>query len=432
MSLDLSQEHRCQTGFSLVELMVGLTIGFIVMVVIVQTVSVFEGHKRTTTAAADAQENGLLAMMSLEEAIRKAGSGFNDPKIFSCQNYFSYYQDVSGTGVPVSVGSFNAPVPVLIEDQVDKDAVAGVVSDGIKVDRIHVRNGLHFTGIVSTRLATDMTIIPTPESLALEVDRIYDFNGEPASADDPPADLILVVDSPDPVNCSLMRVTSKSGKVLTVANGPAGRLKEYNATHTYMTANNWPGFGTGHKYLEGSNIFRVGDIGAGGIMNTTYSVNANNSLQSVASVAITASGTDILSSEIVDLQAQYGVSTSRDIKTVSSWVNATGATWGIAALTATTPASAVDTAIANRQRIKAVRIAVVARSSKRDGALVTSACTENHAVNYGPCSWTDDTSANPAPAIDLRTAVGDTEWQHYRYKVYQTVIPMRNVLWPNL
>ncbi len=34
------------------------------------------------------------------------------------------------------------------------------------------------------------------------------------------------------------------------------------------------------------------------------------------------------------------------------------------------------------------------------------------------------------PRIDLRSAAGDTEWQHYRYKVYQTMIPLRNSLWP--
>jgi type IV pilus assembly protein PilW len=415
MSLDLSRKHCYQTGFSLIEVMVGMTIGFIAMVVIVQTLSVFETHKRTTTAAADAQENGLLAMMAIEEDIRKAGSGFNHPATFSCQNFFSYYQAISGTGAPVSVGPFATTLPVLIED-----------GAGNSPDTIHVRSGLRFTGSVPTSLSSKMNIAPaTAESVELEVDRAFDFIGEPVAATDPPsADLIMVV-HPDSLYCSLMRVSSKTGKVLTITNGPAGKTDEYNPPQAFMTANNWPGFGTkaGLEYPESSLVFRVGDKDAGGIRSASYSVNANASLQAVITNSGAASSTEILASEIVALQAQYGVSASKDNKTISSWENATGATWGMAALLANT---------ANQQRVKAIRVAVVARSSKRDGALVTSACADNHAVNFGPCSWTDDTAANPAPVIDLRVAVGDTEWQHYRYKVYQTVIPMRNVLWPNL
>ena len=47
-------------------------------------------------------------------------------------------------------------------------------------------------------------------------------------------------------------------------------------------------------------------------------------------------------------------------------------------------------------------------------------------TNFGPCAWRDD-STNPGPIIDLR---GDPDWQHYRYKVYQTIIPLRNSIWP--
>ena len=37
----------------------------------------------------------------------------------------------------------------------------------------------------------------------------------------------------------------------------------------------------------------------------------------------------------------------------------------------------------------------------------------------------DGTTAEP---IDVRTVIGD-DWQQYRYKVYEAVIPLRNVLW---
>lgn len=403
-------------GFSLIELMVGLTIGFIAVVIVLQSLSVFESHKRTTTAGVDAQENGLIAMMAIEADIRKAAAGFNHPSLFSCTNFFSYYQAVSGTGAAAAVSSFST-IPVLI-------------SDGVKADTISIQSGMRITGAAPTQLSSDMRMMPTgvPDHLELDVDRAYDLRGEPASSDDPPADLVVVV-NPDFGNCSLMRVSSITGNMLSITNGPAGKEHEYNAPIAYMTTNSWPGFGTraGQNNYQGALVFRVGSVVLGGMRSITYSVDANNSL--AASVAVTGAVVEnsVVASEVVALQAQYGVSDTPQGKAITAWVNPSGAIWGATALKANTA-----TSIQNLQRIKAIRVAVVARSSQRDAAVVTVACTNNNATNYGPCSWTDDSATNPAPAIDLRATAADTEWQHYRYRVYQTVIPMRNLLWPDL
>ena len=48
-----------QDGTSLVELMVGLTIGLIVILVVTQTLAIFEGQKRTTASGADAYRAGI-------------------------------------------------------------------------------------------------------------------------------------------------------------------------------------------------------------------------------------------------------------------------------------------------------------------------------------------------------------------------------------
>jgi type IV pilus assembly protein PilW len=34
--------------------------------------------------------------------------------------------------------------------------------------------------------------------------------------------------------------------------------------------------------------------------------------------------------------------------------------------------------------------------------------------------------ASPAPAIDL---TANADWQRYRYRVYETIIPLRNMIW---
>jgi type IV pilus assembly protein PilW len=111
---------------------------------------------------------------------------------------------------------------------------------------------------------------------------------------------------------------------------------------------------------------------------------------------------------IVNLQAQYGISTTPNSNAVTLWVDATGPTW------------AAPT-IANRNRIKAIRIAVVARNAKREPDAVTSPC----GIDNGPCAWPTSVSS-PAPTIDLSA---DADWAKYHYRVFDTIIPLRNVIW---
>jgi type IV pilus assembly protein PilW len=121
-------------------------------------------------------------------------------------------------------------------------------------------------------------------------------------------------------------------------------------------------------------------------------------------------------SGIVNLQAQYGVSATADSNQVTAWVNPTGATW------------AAPT-VADRNRIKAVRIAIVARNAKTETDAVTTRCTTTKGtVNDGPCAW-EDGDVDAAPAINLVDDADGTSWQRYRYRVFETIVPLRNVIW---
>ena len=51
-------------GFGLIEIMVGVVIGLIAVLVIYQVYTVAEGFKRNTTAAGEAQMNGLFSILS--------------------------------------------------------------------------------------------------------------------------------------------------------------------------------------------------------------------------------------------------------------------------------------------------------------------------------------------------------------------------------
>ena len=233
MSFESDFARSKVTGFSLVELMVGMTIGFIAMVVIVQTLSVFEGHKRTTSATADAQENGLLALMAIETDIRRAAAGFNQPELFSCRKLFSHYQERSGVGAPIQVAALS-PMAVSVQD------------GGAGSDSISVFNAPAFTGIAATQIRADLTI--SGGQMTASLDRAFGLKSDlPAPLDnplDPTADLVVVIGPTPDSNCSLMQVSTVTGSDITITNGPAGKKNEYNAAHDYMTTNNWPGFGT--------------------------------------------------------------------------------------------------------------------------------------------------------------------------------------------
>ncbi|MGI4846601.1 MAG: PilW family protein, partial [Janthinobacterium lividum] len=73
-----------QDGFSLIEIMVGLAIGMIGIIVMMQVFSFSEGNKRTTTGADDAQNNGIVALNGLLRETRHSGLGISDPSLLGC------------------------------------------------------------------------------------------------------------------------------------------------------------------------------------------------------------------------------------------------------------------------------------------------------------------------------------------------------------
>jgi type IV pilus assembly protein PilW len=42
------------------------------------------------------------------------------------------------------------------------------------------------------------------------------------------------------------------------------------------------------------------------------------------------------------------------------------------------------------------------------------------------CAWAGDATSN-APLVNLST--GHPNWDKYRYRVFETIIPLRNVIW---
>ncbi len=113
--------------------------------------------------------------------------------------------------------------------------------------------------------------------------------------------------------------------------------------------------------------------------------------------------------DVVNLKAQYGVDSNCD--GVLTWQPAAGP-WSSANMPALPlPAAApfCSPGVPTLKQIRAVRIAIVTRSAQY----------EKDPVTPGPLSMLEGTVSMPLSADD----------QHYRYKVLETVVPLRNALW---
>ena len=73
-----------QTGFSLIEIMVGLVIGMVGVIILSQVMLQSEDTKRNTTSGDDAQINASIALSSLERDIRMSGFGLNSYNLLGC------------------------------------------------------------------------------------------------------------------------------------------------------------------------------------------------------------------------------------------------------------------------------------------------------------------------------------------------------------
>jgi type IV pilus assembly protein PilW len=108
---------RRESGFTLVEILVGVVIALIAVLVIFQVFAVSEGIKRNTTGIGDAQQTGLFASFALGQEIINAGSGVATAiqELNSCPDT----GDIATTQRPISVvitdsGSIDKPDSMVI------------------------------------------------------------------------------------------------------------------------------------------------------------------------------------------------------------------------------------------------------------------------------------------------------------------------------
>jgi type IV pilus assembly protein PilW len=114
-----------------------------------------------------------------------------------------------------------------------------------------------------------------------------------------------------------------------------------------------------------------------------------------------------LASDVINLKAQYGVDTDGD-GFLDAWVSAATPPWD--------PPSVLTAPVAMIGRIKAIRIGFIVRSETFDREL-----TLRHNWVLFDCAAADKTQCQGRLTGSLPSG--------WRYRVYETVIPLRNSIW---
>jgi type IV pilus assembly protein PilW len=412
MSINLINLSR-QKGFTIIELMVGLVIGLIATLIIMQTFSNFEGNKRTTTGIADAQTNGSIGLYMIQRELQFAGYG-----------------------VPVSSGTLpeikKLPEQMQFQDYVGKTQA--------EINAIYAAK----VALYSAKLTTDAAVVAQGKNFsAMKCNPApilnLDADNDPGTAD-VPVDIItpaIITDGAAGNDIITIQYgTTSRGALPTVINTVAGTtvvgvannlgcragdvvltLGDSNKGDTACVGSKVTSVevadGAGNKWLDNvgnsNQMLVINNAGMyspgltrkiaclGQVRQSIFQISNNNELLKNTRPIVT---------EIVALQAQYGVSATANSEIVNQWVDATGGTWGASPL-----------AIGARNRIKAVRVALVARNNLLENAAVSQACTGGAAGLANVCIWGNQNVNLP-----------DANWANYRYRTYEIVIPLRNVL----
>jgi type IV pilus assembly protein PilW len=189
-----------------------------------------------------------------------------------------------------------------------------------------------------------------------------------------------------------MQVTQVQDVALHLQHNPGGSGLTYNPGVPYQNTNSWPTYTAGAKlYNLGqmtSRLYRIDPVTKSGLQ-----VSEDGGVTFIELVR-----------DVVTIQAQYGVTATAAASdhTVTQWIDAAGAF--------------ANPSGTDYTRIKAIRLAIVARSSLREKTPVTTTATIPLWVN----ATTGQTTTAPIFTVPD---------QNYRYKVYETVVPLRNAIW---
>ncbi len=384
------QRPRLAKGFSLVEIMLALVIGMLATVIVLQLFSDSEARNRTATGSADSQSNGVITFNQMQGHIQRAGYGLNAVALFNCQLTWTV-----ATGDALTKNVVIAPVS--INPKTASNTLLLPAGDA-NTDTLLILYGNGNSQPEGSAISQDATAPAAP---------VYTINAAAYAV----GDRVIPAPSVNPDSCPTVLAMDRVASVFVV---PAS-LGSTRVTATLANAGvSLFNLGPGPNGLASASSAGNGPtivayaIRSGNLTACDFSVND-------CTIDASASKTSVwvpVASGIVGLHAVY--------KSDTAWTNVYTTVYPAAGRSTISPQP--NTAC-EWAKIKAIQLVMVARSDERDKSVVTTAANQP--------AWTQEAVAPLVANAGALTSDGSgaEEWRHYRYKTFQSVIPMRNMAW---
>jgi type IV pilus assembly protein PilW len=387
-------QARRERGFSVIELMVSVVVGLLALMFATRLILSAEQNKQASLGGSESMQNGMLALFSISGDIAQAGFGLNDPIIAGCNTVFT---DDSGYQL-ATVARGGANVTPL--------AAAVIESNDAGADRLSLYSGSSMSGTGTLRVTANYVA-----GSVINVDRVpYGFAKN---------DVILVApETVGAVKCALAQLSSDpavqapppSQQVVNIASGTGFRFNTGSLGVAY----------TGSQ----TRLFNLGP--ARSLAFHTWSVDKGYLQLRSTDLAGSSRTPATVIDNVVSIKAQYGL----DTRAGAAFDPQQGLQIGRWSATMTdADGNGVAGSAGDFQRIAALRVAVVARSKNPEKPGADGVC---HATTTLPSVFA---KAEPygvlAVPVSVNVAVPDDpiDWKCYRYRVFETIVPLRNSAW---
>lgn len=417
MSTKLRSPAR-SSGFSLVEVLIAMVLSLITFLIMYQMLENWDASKRRTASGSDSQVGGSIAIFKLERDLRLSGYGFGSASELGCAvtAYDNNRPDLQGLGAKIFRFTL-APIMIV-------DGTAGAPDQIITL--YGSAEGLpNPPRYFSTFLAAGQNYLSSTAT-----SKTMDIGGRGGIQ---LGDIAIVAQST--ALCGMVQVTDNASTDLrtfghTDVTTSYDNFYDGSTTLVHPRYNNTAGYSTGatgRVYVLGPtpkrNIWRVrGATDSDPPRMLSFANDLDWTGPASATVVTQNTQTDV-ADNIINLQAQYGLARDDDTTVCTSTDTAgTTITW-----TNNIPSGCW-------RFVWAVRVALLMRSDQFEKEVVASVSGGN-AI---PPTWfgnnfamtnIDGTADSFTAATMAAPSRNPNDWRHYRHRVFETIVPLKNAMW---
>jgi type IV pilus assembly protein PilW len=439
---------QTQSGFTLIELLVATVIGLLGTIVIFTVYQNAEGFKRTTVAAGDAQTSGAVALYTLEQYIRTSGSGITTTNEAQLRDSNSPVKPNSLLGCPLldnpnvgagnaitSVGATATPIaPVRIIDGSLLPTAGGILGTS---DVLVIMSG-------NADIATNPTSAGPAVGGVAQVAKASNLLGWRPAAGTRLADIALFAQgeptppvvaggpNPTPSPCTLRRISNTQAI--------AGIGNVINLARVLPATTNFPLRTNVHDIGPTPYFISIGINAQQELVETSFLPGLTGE-----GVGPTRVATRVLAEGIVNIQAQYGIDNDLN-DTIDAWVeptNNSAGNWSNVSDVLRPGSGLTASTTTALNKIKAIRLAILARSQQYEAPdRTTGLCNTTPVPPAGwfllPASASQGSGLNASllypqgadilPAVSLPGASPNGDWRCFRYRRFETIIPIINMV----